>query len=556
MPGTPFCMASRSTLPPPSAPTAATKPRLTWAERAVVAAVIILPFFAYLPSLRGGFLWDDANDVVVGADQLSVDGLERAWTDIFYRQQFYPVTHTVFWIGAHLWGPNPQGYRLLVLALHIVSALLLIAVLRRLEVRGAAAAALLFALHPLNVGTVAWISKLTNTLSAALMLASAWVFVGLLPLSPGAPLPRFDGRGWRNYGIALGLFVLALLSKTAVSPLPVALALIVFWKRGRIETELLLLLVPMVGLAAGLGIITSRVEIALYPIAGSAYAWGGADSVLLAGRAIAFYIGKLLWPAGLSFAYARWEPSFSDPAQLCGVVLAVGLPLVLWAMRRRLGRGPIVALLAGYALLFPALGFFKVWLMRFSFVADHWVYWAELAWIPLAVAGVAHLLDLLPATLRRPSAGLAALAAAGACFVLTFRRAPIFTSEELVWHDAFIKAPDSLLAEVNCGWQWIQQGKLDEAFTLYEGALKVHPNESQLLLNLGYLDMRRGNYEDAVAFSNRVLLEPDASGRVRAKAERLTALATALRDATPEERQRLIDHANEVVELKKRGHGI
>lgn len=517
-------------------------------DRLLLAATVVLPFLAYAPSLGGALLWDDNQDLATTPELRTVSGLLRAWTDLFYRQQFYPVTHTVFWIAGHLWGDAPPPYRVLVLALHIASAVLLGFVLRRLRVRGAFVAALLFALHPLNLGTAAWISKLTNTLSAALALGALLVLVPLIPQDPSAsPATLTNNQAWKRYGLGVTLFTLAMLSKTAVAPLPVVLVAIIWWKRGKLERELVWMAGPLFVVAAGLGYITSMLEAALYPLDTSSFDWSATDRLLIAGNAIVFYLQKLLVPTGLSFVYPRWSLGASA-LQYAAVAFAVALPAALFALRARLGRGPVAAVLIGYALLFPALGFFKVWYMRFSFVADHWAYYASMAFIPLAVAASAQLLEKAP----RPLAPACAALAVALFGFATWQRAPLFTSEARVWRDALDKDPTSKLAAINFGWQLVQQDRFQDAVELFDGALKAHPTEPRLLLASGFCLMRTGRYDESAATLERALAQPDIDGSTRTKAQNVLKTVRALRTASPEERDRWIERANEYVEAKRR----
>lgn len=538
---------ARSKRPQPAPPTASSA-GLTGLDKLLALATVVAAFLAYLPSLKGGLLWGDVEDLVSKPDQLAASGLFRAWTDPLYRQQFYPVTHTVFWLAAHLWGGAPTPYRVLVLALHVATALLLGLVLKRLGVRGAFVAALLFALHPLNAGTAAWISKLTNTLSSVLALGSLLLLLLLIPQDPEAPPGALTSRrAWLTYAGGFVLFALALLAKTAVAPLPVVLLLIAWWKRGRLEKEIVWLAVPLVVVATGLGLITSKLEGVLYPLDARSFSWTPLDRLLIAGNAVAFYLRKLLLPTGLSFVYPRWDLAHPTALQWAAVLLAVVLPALLFSLRERLGRGPAAAVLMAYALLFPALGFFKVWYMRFSFVADHWAYWAYMALIPLGVSAAATLLDRAP----RPAAiGLAA-AAAGALGFATWHRAPLFTSEETAWTHALSLAPHSALAETNLGWEYAKQERFDDALAMFERGLKDHPDDAPLLLDEGFCLMRTGRYQEAVVSLEHALDQPDIDLRTLQKTRKVLDTARALRDAPDDERQQWIDKANEYVEAKQ-----
>jgi hypothetical protein len=139
-----------------------------------------------------------------------------------------------------MWGTDPVGYHVVNVLLHVTGALLLWRVLDRLAVPGALLAAAIFALHPVHVESVAWITELKNTLSGVFYLAALLAYLRFDPLGPPAPAARRTGKvesvcDWRLYGLAVGLYVCALLSKTVTASLPAAVLLIAWWKEGRID---------------------------------------------------------------------------------------------------------------------------------------------------------------------------------------------------------------------------------------------------------------------------------------------------------------------------------
>jgi len=138
-------------------------------------------------------------------------------------QQYYPLRHSVFWAEHKLWGDAPVGYHVATVVFHLSATFLLVAVLRRLKIPGAFLAAAIFALHPVNVGSVAWITEQKNTVSAVF-------FLGAMP----AYLWFDQDRRPSQYLVALGLFVLGLMAKTVIVTLPGALLVILWWQRGRL----------------------------------------------------------------------------------------------------------------------------------------------------------------------------------------------------------------------------------------------------------------------------------------------------------------------------------
>src|ERR1700722_524096 len=169
---------------------------------------------AYIPAMGGGMLWDD--DAHITAPRLrGWDGLWRIWFHLGSTQQYYPVLHSAFWVEQRIWGDSLLGYHLVNIVLHAAAACLFALVLARARPAPGALpgsewlAAAAFALHPVCVESVAWISEQKNTLSLVFYLLSALAYL------------RFErDRAWGWYFPAFGLFVLALLSKSVTSTLP------------------------------------------------------------------------------------------------------------------------------------------------------------------------------------------------------------------------------------------------------------------------------------------------------------------------------------------------
>ncbi len=339
----------------------------------VVSAVLLLVsvVFAYFPVLRGGFLWDDDAHVTKLALR-SLHGLGRIWFELGATQQYYPVLHSAFWIEHRLWGDAVLGYHLTNLAFHATAAWLLVLVLRRLDFPAPWLAALIFALHPVGVESVAWISEQKNTLSAAFYLGAALLYL------------HFDEtRRQRWYFLSLGLFVLALLTKRVTASLPAALLVVFWWRRGRLEWRRdVQPLVPWLAIGAASGLFTAWVEQRFIGAEGADFSFTAVQRVLLAGRVIVFYLSKLIWPVNLMFIYPRWSVEVASAWQYVfpvGSVIFLAA-LVYYAKKRR---GPLAGFLFFAGTLFPVLGFVNVYPFVFSFVADHFQYLASLGIIVL-----------------------------------------------------------------------------------------------------------------------------------------------------------------------------
>jgi hypothetical protein len=268
------------------------------------ALLLCTTLVAYLPALRGGLLWDD-NMHVTRADLRSLHGLWRIWFDLGATQQYYPLLHSAFWLEHRIWGDAVLGYHLTNVALHALAACLVVTIVRRLRLPGAWLAGFVFALHPVCVDAVAWITEQKSTLSGVFYLAAALTYLHFDRGAPGA-------RRKSQYFTALLLFVLALMSKTVTATLPAVLLVIFWWQRGRIAWRRdALPLVPWLAVGASAGLFTAWVESAprLIGAQGADYALTLPQRLLLAGRVPWFYAWKVIWPSDLMFFYPRW-PAF------------------------------------------------------------------------------------------------------------------------------------------------------------------------------------------------------------------------------------------------------
>ena len=141
------------------------------------SSCVVVTIIAYQPAWHAGFIWDDDKHITQ-PELRSLNGLARIWTQPGATQQYYPLVHSVFWVEHKLWGDATAGYHWVNILLHAFSALLLVKILRQLKIPGAWLAAALFALHPVEVESVAWISELKNTLSGVFYLGAALAYLG------------------------------------------------------------------------------------------------------------------------------------------------------------------------------------------------------------------------------------------------------------------------------------------------------------------------------------------------------------------------------------------
>ncbi|HKQ49414.1 MAG TPA: tetratricopeptide repeat protein [Phycisphaerae bacterium] len=476
-----------------------------WSSRHVIGAaalVVVALLVAYAPAIRGGFIWDD--DAHVTKPELrSTAGLYRIWFEIGATQQYYPLLHTAFWIQHKLWGDWPVGYHLVNLTWHAIAAMLVLVIVRRLlrgkRVAGADSGAVLtaavFALHPVQVESVAWITEQKNTLSAVFYLAAMLSYL------------RFDETRQRSlYGLATGMFVLGLLTKTVTATLPAAMLVILWWQRGRLSWKRDVgLLLPWFVLGAFGGLMTAWVERDLIGAKGAAFELSFVERFLLAGRVVWFYLYKLFWPGELIFIYPRWSVDAGAVWQWLYPMglLSVFVGMVFYARRNR---APLAALLFFVGSLFPVLGFFNVYPFIFSFVADHFQYLPSLGVIALVCGGAA----LSVAKLSSPAARVLGLAILPVVLgVLTHRQCRMYADVQSLYEATIRKNPGCWMAYNNLGTVLDDRGRLHEAIEHYRRALQLRPDYADAHNNLGAALETLGRHgEAAVAHQEALRLRP------------------------------------------------
>ena len=464
--------------------------------------LFLMTVVAYLPAMRCGFVWDDDDYVQNNAALRSVEGLRRIWFDLHTTPQYYPLVHTSYWVEYHLWGLNPAGYHIVNICLHALGAILAWRVLKFLQIPGAWAAAAIFALHPVFVESVAWITERKNVLSGVLYFSAALAYLRFA-------FPTQTGRGRRWYVAALVLFVGALLSKTVTCSLPAALLLVLWWKRGRIGRRDVVALGPFFALGLAFGLLTAWLEKHQVRAVGEEWNLSLPERVLVAGRVLWFYAAKLVWPVQLTFVYPRWSVNAGIWWQYLYPVAAVAAMLALWLGRARLGRGPLVAVLFFAGTLMPALGFFDVYPMRYSYVADHFQYLASLGLITLGSAVSWRAAGRLGETGRQAGAVILVLILA-TCGTLAWRQVPVYANRETLWRDTLRKNPGAWMAHNNLGNLLQAAGKPELALEHYRQALRIKPDDGPTHNNLAGVLTALGRLDDAIGECREALrLYPD-----------------------------------------------
>ena len=425
-------------------------------------------------------------------------GLSRIWFELGATQQYYPLLHTAFWIEHKLWGDSLWGYHVINVLWHSIAVLLVYFVLQRLKVPGALLAVAIFALHPVMVESVAWISEQKNTLSAVFYLAAMRSY-----------LEFDDSRRRTHYGLAFVLFVLGLLTKTVVATLPAALLVIFWWRRGTLFFQRdLLPLVPFFAFGAVAGLTTAWIERSLIGADGAQFEMSLLQRFLLAGRVVWFYLSTLAWPANLTFIYPRWTIEPDRWWQWTFPIAALATTAVLWAVRKR-WRAPLAGWLFFCGTLFPVMGFLNVYPFIYSFVADHFQYLASLGPIVLAAAGITLALARLSEPVRKIGLAFPVLLV-GTLACLSWRQSHMYADSVALYQTTLDRNPNCWMAHHNLGLSLVNRGNEPDAIEQYRAALRLNPTLVDAHSNLGLLLTHAGRLPEAIDELHQALaLKPD-----------------------------------------------
>jgi tetratricopeptide (TPR) repeat protein len=478
-----------------------------------VAAIFGLVLVCYWPALRGEFVWDDQllvtrNPLVTGHFNLG---------SVWFRTDF-PLTSVALWLQWLCWGAKPIGYHVVNVLLHAVNAILIWRVALRLKTPGAWLAGALFAVHPVCVGTAAWISEQKNTLSLVFYLGSFLLFLRSEQPSAAERHPR------AAYGFSLLAFVLALLSKTTTVMLPVTLLISVWWRAGAISRRDLYRTSPFFALAFAFGLMTiwfqahGAIKTAIVQTLNF---WGRLAG---AGAAVWFYLGKALCPVGLNLIYPLWKIDaraiqWYIPTALLAMVFGV-----CWRFRRSWGRHMIFALGSFVTNLFPALGFLNMFYLVISRVSDHFQYLPIVAIVIAVAAGLAAVCErTLPlregsqakrllsigAGARAIPFAFVAMGVFGALVALSRERASVFASEEGLWRATLAKNASAWPGHNNLGCVLAEKQDVGGAIEHFRDAIKLYPDNSQAEGNLGHALVLQGHFAEGEShFRTALSLNP------------------------------------------------
>lgn len=432
-----------------------------------------LALVVYAAVFHAGFIWDDDAHITRNIPIQTDDGLARIWTEPGATPQYYPLTFTLFWMQHRLWGMDPLGYHLVNLMLHLLNACLLGWLMVRLRIPGAWWAACLFAVHPVHVMSVAWVTELKNVLSLALGLGSihAWI---------SARSASHHRLAWLWWPCALAFFIAAIAAKTASVYVPAGMLALLAWSRTPLRSRAWIFPLLLLGLGGAAASFTLHFETVVVGASGPEYQLAFLERMLLSARAFWFYVGKLLMPVHLSFIYPRWE----IPLPLWNVVYLVALVLLLLLLLRSrvswrysLGVAVLYYFAAGPSLLMAKI----IYMMRYTFVSDHWIYFSSPAFCMVAGAALVRIAspERSPFVRWLPALLIGALAVAG------YQRTQIFESSQSIYEDTLRKNPASWMAHNNYGLVLKDQGRSVEAEGHFRESIQLRPDNAKAWNNLG-----------------------------------------------------------------------
>jgi tetratricopeptide (TPR) repeat protein len=477
-------------------------------------ALFIATIIVYLPVRHAGFIWDDDNHLTANPCVVGACGFKEIWVSgsAFY----YPLVISAFRMEYNLWGLSPEPFHLVVVLLHATDALLLWATLRALKIQGAWLGAALWALHPVQVESVAWITEQKNTQSCLFYLLSILFFIKWREIQQNWGQKHW--KQWTIYLMALLSAVLAVLSKTSTVMLPVILCLCQWWIKGRRDRSGRLReftqVIPFF-LISALGAIWTIWEQRFHSGAlGGGWDLGWAERLIVAVKVPLFYLGKLAWPDPLIFIYPRWSTDALSPSAWLPMILCMAAVFALWRLRNQSAwlRALFFALACFLVSLFPVMGFFNIYFFRYSFVGDHFQYLASMAPLALAGAAVVQSENLLRSK-QGYWRGLVPIVSGLLLVILgwlSVRECAKYAGNEELWKSTLERDPNCFLALNNLGNLLADRGQAGEATSLFKRALtvdtrsaEVHSNLASVLIDQGELDQASIHLREALELNPR-----------------------------------------------------
>jgi tetratricopeptide (TPR) repeat protein len=488
--------------------TGASDPSGPWKDFLFRLAILVLAtLWIYTPVYHSFYpadwLWDD--DQLLTANATVQSTTPAALAKLWFNPDgadYFPLSYTALWLQWPFFKMWPTGYHFTTIVLHIIGALLLWRLLVVMKIPGAWLAATLFAIHPVCVESVAWVSELKNTLSLPLFLLSAIFFVQFDDQKPDAP------QAWNTYVLSIVFFALSMLAKTSVVAMPVVLLLYVWWKRGRVTERDLIRTAPFFLISIVLGIITIYYQHGR-AIGAETIIVGGPDSrIATAGMCILFYLKLIFWPVTLLPIYTKWDVDPPKAWQFLAWPVIMGAGWWFWQNRATWGRHAIFGL--GFFLLMvaPVLGFVTISYMRITWAADHFIYLPMIGVLVLVAAGIATWYGRL-------AAGERPLLAAGTALVLamlswmSFTYAGAWVNEDALWTHTLRYNENAWQAHNRLGAKKFARGHVDDlnppnrieskgALHHFTRSTALRPDLGETHNNLGTALSAKGRMEEAI----------------------------------------------------------
>lgn len=440
--------------------------------------ILFLCLIAFWPAWRGGdFLWQDDVHVTQLPPLRSAPGLWSLWKNPTVNPDWAPLSYTLLWPQHLLWQVKvPMGYHLVSLFVHTFNAFLVWMLLRRLDVPCALAAAMLFALHPLQIEPAAWIARQPVVWGALFGLAFVLVYLRYAQADNVVVDPsrivRLPETPWLLYTFAMVTYLLAGLSQPLlVCTLPLVAGLVAWWKRDDFGRRDLLKLLPFVLIGAAMAATHFWVELRQQD-QGRVYLrpFSGWETLFVPVRAVLYYLTKFVLPTDLSVVYQPWTIHPRNVLLWLALVSVVVIGVALWAKRRDIGRAPVAAFAAYLLLLLPLVTPLNRAQMGDGFVANRFAYLATIvpAAIVLAIVGV--LLRRIPRQTRLWVAPVAGSVFGIALMVFANAgQARSFKSSLAMWENA-VAASDgqNTTALIRRGKAYQAADDLTKAFTDFE----------------------------------------------------------------------------------------
>jgi tetratricopeptide (TPR) repeat protein len=472
---------------------------------------------AFLPALQNQFVnWDDDQNFLNNYHYRGLGWSQLRWMWTTFQGHWIPLTWMTFGLDYLLWGMNPFGYHLTSLLLHAANAVVFYLVALRIlglalpdpGGRGpaglalsAGCAALLFALHPLRVESVAWATERRDVLSGLFYLLAILVYLWACERGE-------RGRGW--YWAVVGLFACALLSKSMAVSLPVVLLILDVYPLRRLggargwwgapARRVYLEKIPFVLLAGGASAIAFLAQVQVQSMA-------PLDQLSMLGRMaisahnLSFYLWKMVAPMNLSPLYELGPVNPWATPFLLSYGVGLALTALALACRRRVPGLP-ATWLAYVIILLPVLGIFQ---SGPQIAADRYTYLAGLGWAILAGAGLLSCWRLRPFLFT----GLAASIILG-LGALTWNQAQVWRDSETLWTHAVAMDANSSTAHNNLGAELANRGSLAEAIERHRRALEIRPDFAEAHMNWGVALARQGKPAEAIEhYREAVRINPD-----------------------------------------------